>query len=57
MVIPWDGYSLSEFINFCEPLPSAKFVQFISLYDKKQMPDAPTATTGLTAKGSAWTKP
>jgi sulfoxide reductase catalytic subunit YedY len=41
MVIPWDGYSLSEFINFCDPLPSAKFVQFISLVDKKQMPDLP----------------
>ncbi len=41
MVIPWDGYSLSEFINFVEPLPSAKFVQFISLVDKKQMPDLP----------------
>jgi methionine sulfoxide reductase catalytic subunit len=42
MVIPWDGYSLSEFINFCEPLPSAKFVNFFSLYDKKQMPEAPS---------------
>ncbi|CAN5689196.1 protein-methionine-sulfoxide reductase catalytic subunit MsrP [soil metagenome] len=41
MVIPWDGYSLSEFINFCEPLPSAKYVQFVSLVDKKQMPDLP----------------
>ncbi len=41
MVIPWDGYSLSEFINYCQPLPSAKFVQFISLVDKKQMPDLP----------------
>ena len=41
MVIPWDGYSLSEFINFCEPLPSAKYVQFLSLYDRKQMPEAP----------------
>ncbi len=41
MVIPWDGYSLSEFINFVEPLPSAKFVQFISLVDKKQMPELP----------------
>ena len=37
MVIPWDGYSLSEFINFCEPLPSAKYVQFISVVDKKVM--------------------
>ena len=41
MVIPWDGYSLSEFIGFCDPLPSAKYVQFISLYDHKQMPEAP----------------
>ena len=41
MVITWDGYSLSEFINFCQPLPSAKYVQFVSLVDKKQMPDLP----------------
>jgi len=41
MVIPWDGYSLSEFINFCNPLPSAKYVQFLSLFDHKQMPEAP----------------
>jgi sulfoxide reductase catalytic subunit YedY len=37
MVIPWDGYSLSEFINFCEPLPSAKYIQFFSAVDKKVM--------------------
>ena len=42
MVIPWDGYSLSEFINFCEPLPSAKYVQFFSYVDRKQMPDLPS---------------
>jgi sulfoxide reductase catalytic subunit YedY len=35
MVIPWVGYSLSEFIRLCDPLPSAKFVQFLSYYDKK----------------------
>ncbi len=35
MVIPWVGYSLSEFISQCEPLPKAKFVQFLSYYDKK----------------------
>ena len=34
MVIPWVGYSLSEFIKRCDPLPSAKFVQFLSYYDK-----------------------
>jgi methionine sulfoxide reductase catalytic subunit len=40
MIIPWDGYSLSEFINFCEPLPSAKYVQFFSYYDRKVMSNA-----------------
>jgi sulfoxide reductase catalytic subunit YedY len=35
MVIPWVGYSLSEFISQCDPLPSAKFVQFLSYYDRK----------------------
>jgi len=34
MVVPWIGYSLSEFINQCDPLPSAKFVQFLTYYDK-----------------------
>jgi sulfoxide reductase catalytic subunit YedY len=35
MVIPWVGYSLSEFIRQCDPLPSAKYVQFLSYYDRK----------------------
>jgi sulfoxide reductase catalytic subunit YedY len=35
MVIPWAGYPLSELINYCNPLPSAKYVQFISLADSK----------------------
>ena len=38
MVIPWDGYSLSKLINKVEPLVSAKYVEFISLADRKQMP-------------------
>lgn len=38
MVIPWVGYSLSELIKECEPLGSAKYVQFLTLYDPKQMP-------------------
>jgi sulfoxide reductase catalytic subunit YedY len=33
MVIPWVGYSLSEFIKQCNPLPSAKYVQFLSYFD------------------------
>ncbi|HEY3626460.1 MAG TPA: protein-methionine-sulfoxide reductase catalytic subunit MsrP [Terracidiphilus sp.] len=34
MVIPWVGYSLSELIKQCDPLPSAKYVQFLSYFDK-----------------------
>jgi sulfoxide reductase catalytic subunit YedY len=33
MVIPWVGYSLSEFIKECDPLPSAKYVQFLSYFN------------------------
>jgi sulfoxide reductase catalytic subunit YedY len=42
MVIPWVGYSMSEFISAMEPLPSAKYVQFISDDSKKDMPDKPS---------------
>jgi sulfoxide reductase catalytic subunit YedY len=35
MVMPWVGYSLSEFLKQCDPLPGAKYVQFLSYYDSK----------------------
>lgn len=35
MVIPWVGYSLSEFIKECDPLSTAKYVQFLSYYDRR----------------------
>ncbi|WP_151632744.1 protein-methionine-sulfoxide reductase catalytic subunit MsrP [Noviherbaspirillum aerium] len=38
MVIPWVGYSLSELIRKVEPTGNAKYVEFITLADKKQMP-------------------
>jgi len=38
MVIPWAGYSLSELINWAEPLPKAKYVQFLTLEDASVMP-------------------
>ena len=38
MVIPWAGFSLSELIKKAEPNGNAKFVEFISLQDPKQMP-------------------
>jgi sulfoxide reductase catalytic subunit YedY len=38
MVIPWVGYSLSKLINKVEPTGNAKYIEFISLADKVQMP-------------------
>ena len=38
MVIPWVGYSFSEFIKQCEPLSSARYVQFLSLYNPQEEP-------------------
>ena len=37
MVIPWVGYSLSNLLKLVAPLGSAKYVEFVSLADKKQM--------------------
>jgi sulfoxide reductase catalytic subunit YedY len=38
MVVPWVGYSLAELIRRVEPTGNAKFVQFVTLADKAQMP-------------------
>jgi sulfoxide reductase catalytic subunit YedY len=38
IVVPWVGFSLSALIKQAEPLGSAKFVQFTTAYDPKQMP-------------------
>ena len=38
MVVPWIGYSLSELIRRVEPTANAKFVEFVTLADPKQMP-------------------
>ena len=38
MVIPWIGVSLSELIRRLEPTGSAKYVEFVTLADRKQMP-------------------
>ena len=59
MVIPWVGYSLSEFIKQCNPLPSAKYVQFLSYYDRhveKWTYEEPPST-GPTPRACAWTRP
>jgi methionine sulfoxide reductase catalytic subunit len=35
MVIPWVGYSLATLIKECDPLAKAKYVQFISYFNRK----------------------
>jgi sulfoxide reductase catalytic subunit YedY len=38
MVIPWAGFPLAELIKQVEPTGNAKFVEFVTLADPKQMP-------------------
>jgi sulfoxide reductase catalytic subunit YedY len=38
MVIPWIGFPLAELIRRAEPTGSAKYVEFVSLHDPRQMP-------------------
>ncbi len=47
MVIPWIGYPLSALIRRVEPTGNAKFVEFVTLADPKQMP-------GLSSSVLAW---
>ncbi len=47
MVIPWVGYSLSELIKRVEPTGKAKFVEFVTMADAKQMP-------GVNSRVLAW---
>jgi sulfoxide reductase catalytic subunit YedY len=47
MVIPWVGYSLSELIRRVEPTGNAKYVEFVTLADRAQMP-------GLSSSVLAW---
>ena len=38
MVIPWMGFRMSDLINRVQPLASAKYIEFQTLNDPKQMP-------------------
>lgn len=38
MVVPWIGFSLADLIKKANPLSSAKYVMFETLYDPDQMP-------------------
>jgi sulfoxide reductase catalytic subunit YedY len=43
MVIPWQGFPLASLIKEVEPMASAKFVRFETLYDPDQMPGQKSA--------------
>jgi methionine sulfoxide reductase catalytic subunit len=47
MVIPWVGYSLAEFIKACNPLSTARYVQFLSL-------DNPSEEPGIASVSLDW---
>ncbi len=47
MVIPWVGYSFAELIKRVEPTGNAKYVEFVTLADPRQMP-------GLRSSVLAW---
>ncbi len=38
MQVPWTGYPLRSLIDILEPLPSAKFVRFVTVNDAEGMP-------------------
>jgi len=38
MVIPWVGFSLADLIKDVQPTGNAKFIEFVTLADPKQMP-------------------
>jgi sulfoxide reductase catalytic subunit YedY len=38
MVIPWTGFELAALLNDVQPMTSAKYVRFVTLMDRKQMP-------------------
>jgi sulfoxide reductase catalytic subunit YedY len=47
MVIPWVGYPLAELIKRVEPTGDARFIEFVTLNDTRQMP-------GLRSSVLAW---
>ena len=38
MVIPWDGFPLAKLVDFADPKPAAKYIQFTSFLDPKSAP-------------------
>ena len=57
MVIPWVGFPLAELIKRVEPTGNAKFVEFVTLADPKQMPGfARRCSTGPTSRACGSTR-
>ncbi|HKQ30635.1 MAG TPA: protein-methionine-sulfoxide reductase catalytic subunit MsrP [Burkholderiales bacterium] len=50
MVVPWVGFPLGDVIKRLEPSSRAKFVEFTTLYDPKQMP----GQAGFLGAGIQW---
>lgn len=46
MVIPWLGIPLSVLLNAVEPLSTAKYVAFVTLFDPVRMPNQRTSVLG-----------
>ena len=46
MVIPWLGFELNQLLALVEPLPTARYVAFETLYDPKQMPGQASSRVG-----------
>lgn len=42
IVVPWVGFPLKDFIKKMEPSPKAKYIEFTTLMDPKQMPGEST---------------
>ena len=38
MVIPWQGFPLSDLVKMAKPLESAKFIQFVTVFRPDEMP-------------------
>ena len=38
MVIPWQGFPLSDLIKIASPLSSAKYIQFVTIFRPEEMP-------------------
>jgi sulfoxide reductase catalytic subunit YedY len=49
MVIPWIGFPLASLLKVVEPLGSARFVEFTTLYDPEQMPAQKKGVLGFSA--------